>query len=228
MTNSSKLYLVNINFWPNILIWIIDILNLCEQIVSHKALTCPWTNMVLWRGQMGTPSDLVDLVAESRWKVDMAWAPTPPGMLGWQDANILNLHNLHWQSWGWGGWFQVNSEPIHFLRFRPKRPLGPARREATSEGFRRALVWHLGPSRSHSRGWVTCCFFQFFAWGPANTLWSWGLLNFEIFLCRLSFARNNITVQGYMSFQACRGRVYIHSSQQGMKQRVLKIQLSCY
>ncbi len=72
MTNSSKLYLVN--FLTSILAkcWFkfIDFLNLCMR---HKALTCPWTNMVLWRGQMGTP-DWVDLGvgwAESRWKVDM-------------------------------------------------------------------------------------------------------------------------------------------------------------
>ena len=46
-------------------------------------------------------------------------------------------------------------------------------------------------------GWHVVFFFQFFAWGPANNLWSflvevkvskwcWGLLNFEIFLCRVT------------------------------------------
>lgn len=66
---------------------------------------------------------------------------------------------------GWVGLIPAelwDSESIHFLRFPQNAPIWAARREATSEGFRRALVWHLGRSRSRSRGWVT--------WGPANNL----------------------------------------------------------
>lgn len=55
MTNSSKLYLVNINFWPHIDLNLSTFSIFAEKNVFHKALTCPWTNMVLWRGQMGTP-----------------------------------------------------------------------------------------------------------------------------------------------------------------------------